>query len=60
MELGWSPRQTAVEAIRAFLDGLRAGAGKDTPPHAPAAGCPLRLREFLTGSGRRPGLGRAP
>jgi UDP-glucose 4-epimerase len=53
-ELGWSPRHTAVEAIRAFLDGLRAGAGKDTPPLAPHAGGPLRLREFLTGIGRRP------
>jgi nucleoside-diphosphate-sugar epimerase len=53
-ELGWSPRHTAVEAIRAFLEGLRAGAGKDTPPLAPDAGGPLRLREFLTGIGRRP------
>jgi nucleoside-diphosphate-sugar epimerase len=53
-ELGWSPRHTAVEAIRAFLDGLRAGAGKHTPPLAPDTGGPLRLREFLTGIGRRP------
>ena len=53
-ELGWSPRHTAVEAVRAFLDGLRAGAGKDTPPLAPDAGDPMRLREFLTGIGRRP------
>jgi nucleoside-diphosphate-sugar epimerase len=52
-DLGWSPRHTAVEAIRAFLDGLRVGAGKDTPPLAPDAGGPLRLREFITGIGRR-------
>ena len=41
-------------AIRAFLDGLRAGAGEDTPTLAPDAGGPLRLREFITGIGRRP------
>jgi nucleoside-diphosphate-sugar epimerase len=34
-ELGWSPRHTSVETLREFLDGLRAGAGMDTPPLAP-------------------------
>ena len=53
-ELGWSPRHSAVQAIQAFLDGLRAGEGKDTPPLTPDASGPLRLREFLTGIGRRP------
>jgi UDP-glucose 4-epimerase len=53
-ELGWSPRYSALDAIREFLDGLRQGAGMDTPPLAPHAGGPLRIREFLTGIGRRP------
>ena len=53
-ELGWSPRYSALDAIAAVLDGLRAGAGMDTPPLAPDAGGPLRVREFLTGVGRRP------
>ena len=53
-ELGWSPRHSALDAIREFLDGLRQGAGMDTPPLAPHAGGPRRLREFLTGIGQRP------
>ena len=53
-ELGWSPRHGALDAIRAFLDGLQQGAGMDTPPLAPDAGGPWRLREFLTRVGRRP------
>jgi UDP-glucose 4-epimerase len=53
-ELGWSPRYSALDAIRALLDGLREGAGMDTPPLARDTGGPLRLREFLTGVGQRP------
>jgi UDP-glucose 4-epimerase len=53
-ELGWSPRYSALDAIRALLDGFREGAGMDTPPLARDAGGPLRLREFLTGVGQRP------
>jgi UDP-glucose 4-epimerase len=53
-ELGWSPRYSALDAIQALLDGLREGAGMDTPPLARDTGGPLRLREFLTGVGRRP------
>lgn len=33
-ELGWSPRRTALEAVREFLDGLRSQAGMDTAPLA--------------------------
>lgn len=54
MELGWSPRHSALDAMRAFLDGLRDGAGMDTPPLARDAGGPLRLREFTSGIGQRP------
>ncbi|TDC40498.1 NAD-dependent epimerase/dehydratase family protein [Actinomadura sp. KC345] len=53
-ELGWRPRHTAREAIEEFLEGLRAGAGRDTPPLSPGTGGPGRVREFATGIGRRP------
>src|SRR3954447_705782 len=50
-ELGWAPRHTAAEALLELLDGLRAGAGYDTPPLDPATGGPLRAREVLSGVG---------
>jgi nucleoside-diphosphate-sugar epimerase len=53
-ELGWTPRHTAREAITEFLEGLRTGAGRDTPPLSPKAGGTMRAREFSTGAGRRP------
>jgi len=31
-ELGWSPRYSALDAVREFLAGLRDGAGMATPP----------------------------
>jgi UDP-glucose 4-epimerase len=52
-ELGWRPRHTSVEALRELLEGIRDGAGIDTPPLAPRAGGPLRIRELLTGVGSR-------
>ncbi|MFJ3921827.1 NAD-dependent epimerase/dehydratase family protein [Streptomyces sp. NPDC090022] len=36
-ELGWVPSRTATEAVEAFLEGLRRGAGLDTPPLAATA-----------------------
>jgi UDP-glucose 4-epimerase len=53
-ELGWSPRHSSLEAMRELLEGLRAGAGMDTPPLSPGSSGPLRAREFGTGVGRRP------
>ncbi|MBO2460877.1 NAD-dependent epimerase/dehydratase family protein [Actinomadura violacea] len=53
-ELGWTPRRTAREAMADFLEGLRTGAGRDTPPLAPGAGGPARAREFATGAGHKP------
>jgi UDP-glucose 4-epimerase len=53
-ELGWSPRHDALEAMRAVLEGMREGAGMDTPPLAAKAGGPLRIREFMTGVGEKP------
>jgi nucleoside-diphosphate-sugar epimerase len=53
-ELGWTPRHTALEAVREFLDGLRDGAGMDTPPLTPDVNVRQRIRELSTGVGRRP------
>jgi UDP-glucose 4-epimerase len=52
-ELGWTPRHDAESALLELLDGLRERAGADTPPLSPSAGGPLRVREILTGVGRR-------
>jgi UDP-glucose 4-epimerase len=52
-ELGWEPRKTSLEALAELLEGMRSPAGLDTPPLDPHAGGPLRVREFLTGVGRR-------
>jgi nucleoside-diphosphate-sugar epimerase len=45
-ELGWTPRQSAAEALQEFFTGLSAGEGADTPPLAARTGS--RIREFLT------------
>ncbi|PZS27025.1 MAG: NAD-dependent epimerase [Pseudonocardiales bacterium] len=52
-ELGFSPRRSSGEALLEVLEGMRAGAGGPTPPLASDAGGPLRIREILTGVGRR-------
>ncbi|HUA75817.1 MAG TPA: NAD-dependent epimerase/dehydratase family protein [Solirubrobacteraceae bacterium] len=49
--LGWGARRSAVETLEELLDGLRQGDGMQTPPLDPAAGGPLRMREFATGVG---------
>ncbi|MBT2211958.1 MULTISPECIES: NAD-dependent epimerase/dehydratase family protein [Actinomadura] len=53
-ELGWTPRHTSREAIAEFLDGLRAGAGRDTPPLSPDTSGPARAHEISTALRRRP------
>lgn len=50
---GWRPRRTGAEALAELLDGMREGAGGDTPPLAADAGGPARVREVLTGVGSR-------
>jgi UDP-glucose 4-epimerase len=52
-ELGWTPRWSSTDALLELFAGMREPAGVDTPPLEPRAGGPLRIREFLTGVGRR-------
>ena len=52
-ELGWSPRHDAGEALLELLGGIRDSAGTETPPLAPDTAGPARVREVLTGIGRR-------
>jgi nucleoside-diphosphate-sugar epimerase len=52
-ELGWHPRDTAVEALEDLLAGFRAGRGLPTPPLDPATSGPARAEEFRTGVGSR-------
>jgi UDP-glucose 4-epimerase len=54
-ELGWEPARTSVEALKDLLAGIRGRRGIDTPPLAPDSGGPGRVREVLTGVGKRPG-----
>jgi UDP-glucose 4-epimerase len=52
-ELGWSARVSATAALRELIDGMRDGVDDETPPLARATSGPGRLRELLTGLGRR-------
>lgn len=52
-QLGWTPRHTAEETLLDVLEGLRTGAGIDTPPLSPKTSGPFRIRELLTGVGRK-------
>ena len=52
-ELGWTPEWSADEALLDLLEGLRTGAGLDTPPLSPKTSGPFRIREIVTGVGGR-------
>lgn len=52
-ELGWRPEHSAVDALRAAIEGMRRGAGMETPPLAPDSGR-RRAKEVATGAGTRP------
>jgi UDP-glucose 4-epimerase len=54
-ELGWQPRHSASDALLDLLEGMREGAGLDTPALEPGGAGPLRAREFLSGVGGRTG-----
>lgn len=51
--LGWTPTVDSEDALRELLAGMRETSGLDTPPLKPHAGGPLRIKELLTGVGRR-------
>ncbi|MBO0850070.1 MAG: NAD-dependent epimerase/dehydratase family protein [Pseudonocardia sp.] len=53
-ELGWSPRHGALDALTAFLEGLRSESGAPPPPLDPSAGGSFRVREITSGVGKRP------
>ena len=52
-ELGWRPQRSSSEALLDLLEGMREGAGLDTPPLEPGGAGPLRVREFASGVGAR-------
>jgi UDP-glucose 4-epimerase len=51
--LGWEPNRTSTGALLDLLEGIREGAGLDTPPLEPGGAGPLRAREFASGVGAR-------
>lgn len=53
-ELGWAPRHSATTAITELVAGMRAGADDQTAPLARATSGPARVRELITGLGKRP------
>ena len=52
-ELGWTPQFTADETLLDVIGGLKATSVLDTPPLSRQTGGPLRIREILTGVGKR-------
>jgi nucleoside-diphosphate-sugar epimerase len=52
-ELGWEPQYSAGDTLLDVLAGLHEKAGLDTPPLSPETGGSFRIRELLTGVGRR-------
>jgi nucleoside-diphosphate-sugar epimerase len=52
-ELGWTPERSSADALLDLLQGMREGAGLDTPPLEPGGAGPLRVRELASGVGAR-------
>lgn len=52
-ELGWSSAHSATDVLLELMQGMRESAGRPTPPLDPATSGPLRVRELMTGVGRR-------
>ena len=52
-ELGWTPRHSATTAIAELVAGMRDGAYDQTAPLARATSGPARVRELITGLGKR-------
>lgn len=53
-ELDWHPQHSSRDALQAFLEGVRQGAGSTLPPLDPDSSGPLRAEEFRSGIGSRP------
>jgi UDP-glucose 4-epimerase len=53
-ELGWRPRHSGLDALRAVIEGMRRGAGMETPPLARDEGARGRIKELASGVGKRP------
>lgn len=53
-ELGWQPQHSSTEALAELIEAMRAGGDYATPPLAGSTSGPARVRELLTGLGRRP------
>lgn len=51
--LDWEPKVTSLQALDELLDGMRHAEGGPTPPLAPKAGGPMRIKELATGVGQR-------
>jgi UDP-glucose 4-epimerase len=52
-ELGWSPSHSSTQSIEELFAGLRDAAEDQTAPLARATSGPARVREVLTGIGKR-------
>jgi len=52
-ELGWEPQRSSTDAMRELFAGLQENADAPTPPLARSTGGPARVRELLTGLGKR-------
>lgn len=50
-ELGWKPTRSATEALCEVVEGMREGAGADTPALRPSSGLTGRWSELRTGVG---------
>jgi UDP-glucose 4-epimerase len=53
-ELGWQPQHSGTDALAELIEAMRLGTDDRTPPLAGATSGPARVRELLTGVGRRP------
>jgi nucleoside-diphosphate-sugar epimerase len=53
-ELGWDPARSATDTLAEVIEGIQLGVDYPTPPLARCTTGPARLRELLTGVGRRP------
>ena len=53
-ELGWEPRHSAERALAELFEGIRDGAGLETPPLSPRTSGRFRVQELKTGVGEEP------